>query len=112
MSVKVFRFHEGADLYGWDNSNPLNDKAIAAIKDPNGEHASREITSIPSPFARIALVNTAFKEVANRHMEGNTINHKMVSDALDIGQILFDMDKYQDKIELLSWDRKVNLKNF
>jgi len=111
MSVKVFRFHEGADLYGWDNSNPLNDKAIAAIKDPNGEHASREITSIPSPFARIDLVNTAFKEVANRDLEGNTIYHKMVSDALDIGQILFDMDKYQDKIEIISWDPKVDLQN-
>lgn len=109
MSVKVFRFHEGADLYGWDNSNPLNDKAIAAIKDPNGEHASREITSIPSPFARIDLVNTAFKEVANRDLEGDTIYHKMVSDALDIGEILFNFEKYQDKIEIISWDPKNDL---
>src|SRR5690554_1252365 len=111
MSVKVFRFHEGADLYGWDNSNPLNDKAIAAIKDPNGEHASREITSIPSPFARIDLVNTAFKEVANRQLEGDTIYHKMISDALDIGQILFSFEKYQDKIEIISWDPKLDLQN-
>ena len=111
MSVKVFRFHEGADLYGWDNSNPLNDKAIAAIKDPNGEHSSREITSIPSPFARIDLVNTAFKEVANRDLEGNTIYHKMVSDALDIGQILFNFEKYQDKIEIIRWDPKGDLDN-
>lgn len=111
MSVKVFRFHDGADLYGWDNSSPLNDKAIAAIKDPNGEHASREITSIPSPFARIDLVNTAFKEVANRDLEGDTIYHKMVSDALDIGQILFNHEKYQEKIEIISWDPKVDLQN-
>ena len=109
MSIKVFRFHEGADLYGWDNSNPLNDKAIAAIKDPNGEHASREITSIPSPFARIDLVNTAFKEVANRDLVGDTIYHKMVSDALDIGEILFNFEKYQDKIEIISWDPKNDL---
>lgn len=111
MSVKVFRFHEGADVYGWDNSTPLNDKAIAAIKDPNGEHASKEITSIPSPFARIDLINTAFKEVVNRDLEGDTIYHKMVSDALDIGQILFDFEKYQDKIEIISWDPKHDLSN-
>ena len=109
MSVKVFRFHKGTDLYGWDNSNPLSDKAIAAIEDPNGEHASREITSIPSPFARIDLVNTAFKEVANRDLEGETIYHKMVSDALDIGQILFNFEKYQDKIEIISWDPNTDL---
>src|SRR5690606_2399213 len=111
MSVKVFRFHDGADVYGWDNSNPLNDKAIAAIEDPNGEHASREITSIPSPFARIDLVNTAFKEVANRNLNGETIYHKMVSDALDIGQILFDFEKYQDLIEIISWDPINDLSN-
>ena len=109
MAVKVFRFHEGTDLYGWDSSNPLSDKAIAAIKDPNGEHASREITSIPSPFARIDLVNTAFKELANRDLEGDTIYHKMVSDALDIGQILFNFEKYRDKIEIISWDPNIDL---
>lgn len=108
----VFRFHDGSDKYGWDNSNPLNAKSIAAIKDPDGEHASREITSIPSPFARIDLVNTAFKEVANHNdLDGETIYHKMVSDALDIGQILFNYDKYKDQIEIISWDPKQDLKN-
>ena len=33
----------------------------------------------------------------------------MVSDALDIGQIFFEADKYSDKIEIISWDRKGDL---
>lgn len=105
----VFRFHTGKNLKGWDISNPLNEVAIKAIEDPNGAHSSREITSIPSPFARIDLVKTAFKEVANIGPDGDTIFHKMVSDAFDIGQIFFEADKYADKIEIISWDRKGDL---
>jgi len=107
--AKVFRFHEGNDLYDWQLSNPLNDKAIAAIEDPNGEHSTREITSIPSPFARIDLVRTAFNVVANSDVEGDTIHHKMVSDALDIGQIFFNYEKFKDKIEIISWNPRNDL---
>src|SRR5690606_15217453 len=105
----VFRFHEGNNIKGWENSNPLNDVAIKAIKDPDGADSSREITSIPSPFARIDLVKTAFKEVSNMGVVGDTIYHKMVSDALDIGQIFYNADKYADNIEILSWDKKKDL---
>ena len=94
----VFRFHTGNNLKGWEDSNPLNEVAIKAIEDPNGAHSSREITSIPSPFARIDLVKTAYKEVANLGPDGSTIFHKMVSDSLDVGQIFFEADKYDDKI--------------
>jgi len=107
--AKVFRFHEGNNLYDWQESNPLNGMAISAIKDPNGADASREITSIPSPFARIDLVRTAFKEVADSQLTGDTIYHKMVSDALDIGQIFFNYDKFKEKIEIITWDPKNDL---
>ena len=105
----VFRFHTGRNLSGWEDSNPLNEVAIKAIEDPNGANSSREITSIPSPFARIDLVKTAFKEVSNIGPDGDTIFHKMVSDALDIGQIFYEAEKYADKIEIISWDRKAEL---
>src|SRR5690606_29626902 len=102
----VFRFHEGKNIKGWEDSNPLNEVAIKAIKDPNGADSSREITSIPSPFARIDLVKTAFKVVIDMGVVGETIYHKMVSDALDIGQIFYNTDKYDEDIEILSWDKK------
>lgn len=105
----VFRFHEGKNIKGWEDSSPLNEVAIKAIKDPNGADSSREITSIPSPFARIDLVKTAFKEVSNMNVVGDTIYHKMVSDALDIGQIFYNADKYEDHIEILSWNKKADL---
>lgn len=95
----------------WQNSvaSPYNQSNIDSIEDPNGASATREITSIPSPFARIDLVKRAFGYVANHRdryghidLDGSTIYHKMVSDALDIGEIFFNIDKYEGLIEIIT----------
>ena len=111
---KVFRLYkEGNTTYqGWNESPafPYGTTALATIEDPDGASAKNEITSIPSPFARIDLVKTAFKEVCRRasknitELDGNTIFHKMVSDSLDVGEIFFNIDKYKGKIEIITWD--------
>ena len=111
---KVFRLYkEGNTTYqGWNESPafPYGTTALATIEDPDGASAKNEITSIPSPFARIDLVKTAFKEVCRRasknisELDGNTIFHKMVSDSLDVGEIFFNIDKYKGKIEIITWN--------
>lgn len=111
---KVFRLYkEGTTTYqGWNESPafPYNSNARDTIEDPDGASAKNEITSIPSPFARIDLVKTAFREVCRRaikdikELDGNTIFHKMVSDSLDVGEIFFNIDKFKDKIEIITWD--------
>ena len=111
---KVFRLYkEGTTTYqGWNESPafPYNSNARETIEDPDGASAKNEITSIPSPFARIDLVKTAFREVCRRatkdikELDGNTIFHKMVSDSLDVGEIFFNIDKFKDKIEIITWD--------
>lgn len=111
---KVFRLYkEGTTTYqGWNESPafPYNSNARDTIEDPDGASAKNEITSIPSPFARIDLVKTAFKEVCRRaqkniaELDGNTIFHKMVSDTLDVGEIFFNIDKFKGKIEIITWD--------
>lgn len=114
---KVFRlYREGTTTYqGWNENPafPYNSNARDTIEDPDGASAKNEITSIPSPFARIDLVKTAFKEVCRRasrdvkELEGNTIFHKMVSDSLDVGEIFFNIDKFKEKIEIITWDPSV-----
>lgn len=111
---KVFRLYkEGTTTYqGWNESPafPYGATALASIEDPDGASARNEITSIPSPFARIDLVKTAFREICRRatkdikELDGNTIFHKMVSDSLDVGEIFFNIDKFKDKIEIITWD--------
>ena len=107
---KVFRFHPGADLSHWQVSSPLNNIAINAIEDPNGLTAKKEITSIPSPFARIDLVRTAFKNITDsKDLDGKTIFHKMISDSLDIAQIFFKSETFEDKISIIAWDKRKDL---
>lgn len=110
---KIFRLYkEGTTTYeDWNNSPsfPYNSASRDTIEDPDGASAKHEITSIPSPFARIDLIKTAFKEICKPvngkvDLDGNTIFHKMVSDTLDVAEIFFNIDKYQGKVEIIKWD--------
>ena len=112
---KIFRLYtEGASTFtDWNESPtfPYNSNNRDNIDDPDGASARNEITSIPSPFARIDLVKNAFKMVTTPHkkthetdLDGTTIFHKMVSDALDVGEIFFNIDKFKNKIEIIPWD--------
>lgn len=121
---KVFRLYNiqgNPNIVDWQDTNVYGTQAISEITDPDGADAKKEITSIPSPFARIDLIKTAFREVVNManrdakakgyaSFEGKTIYHKMVSDALDIAQIFFNIDTFKDKFEILVWDRSKDLK--
>lgn len=110
---KIFRLYkEGADTYqDWNESPafPYTSNALDTIDDPDGATARNEITSIPSPFARIDLVKRAFKEVCKMGLDGKTIFHKMVSDALDVGEIFFNIEKYAKKVEIITWDATMML---
>ncbi len=112
---KIFRLHtNGSSTYqDWNSSPafPYNQASRDTIDDPDGATASHEITSIPSPFARIDLVKTAFKEVCKPvgssripNLDGKTIFHKMVSDSLDVAEIFFNLDKYKSDVEVIKWD--------
>ena len=94
--AKVFRIHkEGSgNIVDWAQSHSYGDNVIKQITDPFGAKATKEITSIPSPFSRIDLGVTSFKMVNEEGLEGNTIYHKIVSDCFDIGESFFNADNY------------------
>lgn len=111
--AKVFRFHTGNNnIEDWGNSSVYGKTEIEGIDDPTGATAQQQITSIPSPLARIDLVQTAFHFLAQKEnpLDGNTIHHRMVSDALDVGEILFNIDQLSDKINIIPWDKTNELK--
>jgi hypothetical protein len=109
--AKVFRLYKGNNnIQDWGTSVQYGEHAISQIEDPNAADVKKEITSIPSPFARIDLVKSAYREVVKSgNLHGNTIFHKMVSDSLDIAQIFFNLPKLQDKVKVLVWDVKQEL---
>lgn len=95
-------------LKHWDESCMYDDKQIAAIESSNRESFSQP-TSIPSPFARIALVKTAFAEVAEYGNSSLKAYQKIVSDSLDVAEIFFTFDKWREKIEVLRWGKTEDL---
>ncbi|MFZ4400602.1 MAG: hypothetical protein ACOYO1_11250 [Bacteroidales bacterium] len=107
---KVFRLQDNntpglTQANDWFNSNKFTPNLIDAIPDPDGGLGSVP-TSIPSPFARIDLFNTAFKVVADSNdLEGVTVFHRMVSEALDIAEILFyyHLPNINQNIEIIKW---------
>ena len=109
--AKVFRIHKGASntISNWEDSVRIGTKAIDSIEDPVGATDKKEITSIPSPFARIDLVKRAFKYVAEHGLDGKTAYHKLVSDSLDVGQIFFNIEKYRNFVKIIVWDKKNHL---
>jgi len=123
---KVFRLYNiqgNNNIVDWQDSKVYSTQAISEITDPDGGDAKKEITSIPSPFARIDLIKTAFREVvamANRDtndkeyapFDGDTIYHKMVSDTLDVAEIFFNYDRFKNLFEIIVWDRKKDLDVF
>lgn len=91
---------------GWTMTQQYDENAIDSIRDPQVSESRREITSIPSPFARFDLVRTAFEWVATHELEGNTMYHKLVSDALDLGQILFKYKYFERFLRVESWEKQ------
>lgn len=81
---------------------------IQSIRDPAGANTGVLLTSIPSPFARMHLFETAFDMVNNTNHNGvpngigaitPTKYHEMVSHCLDMLEIFYDFDRYKKSLQ-------------
>lgn len=110
--AKVLRLHKESNdnITDWGLSKRFGRDVINQIEDPAGLTAKKEITSIPSPFARIDLAKTAYKAISDsKKLDGDTIYHKIVSDSLDVGEIFFNYPKLSDKLDIIVWDKDRDL---
>lgn len=87
-------------------NTPYGIAVINAIPDPAAAAAGTEITSIPSPFARLALTKEAFGKVAAGNLRGNSEYHRLVAHSLDIGEIFFNYSNLHGMglVNLLRWN--------
>ncbi len=93
----------------WIPVEPYSEDDIAQIKDPDGGLSSNPRTAIPSPFAQIDLVKTAFHNLSNPQLQGAVMNERLVSNALDVMQLLFDYENHKDYLRIITWNRKEEL---
>lgn len=129
--IKVFRLHQGQEGTGWFVSAAIDKDALRTIKTEGKDIAS----SIPSPFARIDLVKSAFDwinyQISNivgaypqgvaisredkinirEIIEGKTAQNKLISDALDVAQMFYKYPMINDKIEIIAWKPKERFKD-
>ncbi len=129
--IKVFRLHQGQEGTGWFVSAAIDNDALRTIKTEGKDIAS----SIPSPFARIDLVKSAFdwinyqissivgaypqgvaisredKIKIRETIEGKTAQNKLISDALDVAQMFYKYPMINDKIEIIAWKPKDRFKD-
>jgi hypothetical protein len=118
--AEILRLFDGPNAYtDWNDTDTgysLND--IEKIKDP-ASGTMKEVTSIPSPFARFHLFEHAFKSVTSsatnnpEKLEGNSMFHKLISDALDVGETLFNFYTYDTNpnynLEAIRWNKQKKL---
>jgi len=103
----------------WFKSDGYSDNEIEAIKDPEGGNVVTLPTAIPSPFARIDLVKKAFKNIckspkltfyeANGSVIASKEDEKLVSDCLDLAELLFNYDTHRENIKIVVWDKEKDL---
>lgn len=94
MLPHIFRKYKGYDpnnIKCWTPSNGINTESFEVTNVTTSKGSSKAGTAIPSPLARMELFDTAFNILAadGVSLEGNTIYHQLVSDCLDMLQIIF-----------------------
>jgi hypothetical protein len=98
---------------GWNSStsNPYGEEAIDKIAD-NTDDVAIPVTSIPSPFAQMHLVETAFTVLNEAYkkrgavaLDGKSTYHVQVSNCLDVYELLFSYD-------LLSLSGRISIENW
>ncbi|SFM82391.1 hypothetical protein SAMN05428949_0923 [Chitinophaga sp. YR627] len=94
MTPHIFRKYKGYnpnEIKCWTPSTGINTESFEVENITASKGSSKAGTAIPSPLARMELFDTAFNILAsdNISLEGNTIYHQLVSDCLDVLQLIF-----------------------
>lgn len=109
MSV-ILSYSDNTTGTGWIPKEPYSGDDIQKITDPNGDTVEHPRTAIPSPFAQVDLVLTAYETLAASGLAGGAaMHHRLVSDSLDIAQLLFDFPNHAKRLRILRWNPESSL---
>lgn len=119
MTPYIFRKYPGynpSEIKCWSLSTVIDTNSFDVEDITFSRGASKAGTSIPSPFARMELFDTAFHIVSTdkkNNLRGKTIYHQLVSDCLDVMQLLFNSKNSEigvgKKIWFKEWKVKENI---
>lgn len=96
MPAHIFRKYPGYnpnEIKDWTPSTVIDTSSFDVEDIVFSKGSSKAGTAIPSPLARMELFDTAFHIVASdqkNNLKGRTIYHQLVSDCLDVLQLIFN----------------------
>jgi len=111
MSKKQFSYNRAFTSTDWDSASIYNPDIIDGIVDPGGGKNTSPANAIPSPFARMDLVRTAFRNAAQGKSDFSDLTEhdfKLISDAWDVGELFFRRDELFEaaaNVKIIEWDR-------
>lgn len=89
----------------WKETSPYGPRELQKINDSEVEQLSAPVGSIPTPFAQFHLIEYAFSIANDTGVDGHTFYHKMISQTLDIFEILYHGNDLSSRgLKILTWD--------
>lgn len=80
------------------------------ISDPDGGMLQTPRTAIPSPFAQMELVKNAFQRLSlHKDLNGEAMDKKLVSNALDVAQLFFNYREYNSLFHIIEWNKRTQI---
>lgn len=100
---KAFPQENNINPQGWDQTPLYDDTRIARVTDTVGAGIAlaKMGTSIPTPFARVLLFDTAFAQVNALGHNSDSVYGKLVSECLDFLEFIYN---FADKITVKKWN--------
>jgi hypothetical protein len=105
----IFRFHTGTNnnIYDWKASDRIAASHLQDINEKTNVLSSSAGTSIPTPLARLFLFKTAFEiiaaQVRNNRVESGSIYAGLVSETLDLLELLYKSGSDSSKFRYQRW---------
>lgn len=111
---KVLRLHKtGSNVEGWSKTAQITSTEIKDMVDGAGGRAQKISASIPTPFARMHLFETAFDFVKQGvTTTQNSIYHRFVTHFWDLWELLYNHQSYAqggNKIIIRRWNKHQQL---
>ena len=106
LSIQSKKTSQGKEE-GWSRTEKFKLDDIQSIVDPNVETTEDRVTpSIPSPFAQMHLMDTAFGLIPSNEHRGKTIYHRLVSQCLDLLEIIFHSESFKTTgLKIIRWNK-------
>ncbi|SFQ67832.1 hypothetical protein [Hymenobacter arizonensis] len=112
--AKILRLHDtGSSTHeGWGPTGKIGPHEVERLMDPQGGRAAKVAVSIPSPFARMHLVETALRFVGQGGSNQDSVYHQLVSHFWDVWEMVFNYHQRKlasQRLQIRAWHKDEEL---